>query len=341
MTGDESAAAAGLWLLTGDRPGEVAQQRALAAATGLPCREIQVTRLRAVGGRPRLDLAALQPPWPRIALSFGKTLAAALHLRDASGGRTRIVHLGRARGTPANRLDLIIPMPQDQLADAANLLRIRMPFNFPQAPGEATHAAEARLRAAALPRPWTALIIGGATRQLRFRPAEITALVRDACARARARGGSVLISTSPRTPAPTIAALRAAHDAPGEFYTFQRDDPHNPLAAYLRLADELIVTGDSVSMIAECWRSGRPVWVAPLRDSLRHRLGRGLRAIVPRRLVADGRIAAASDVNAWIAGLIRAGYVGRFGQSGPTRPYAPDDDDDLARAAARIRALLG
>ncbi|NGY05988.1 ELM1/GtrOC1 family putative glycosyltransferase [Solimonas terrae] len=334
------AAAAGLWLLTGDRPGEVAQQRRLAAATGLPCREIQVTQLRTVGGRPRFDLDALQPPWPRIALSFGKTLAAALHLRHASGGRTRIVHLGRARGVAADALDLIIPMPQDQLANAANVLRIRMPFNYPDAPADSAGHDQARLLALQLPRPWTALIIGGATRQLRFSRTAIAALVRDTCARARQRGGSVLISTSPRTPASAIAALRAAQDAPGEFYAFRRNDPHNPLASYLQLADELIVTGDSVSMIAECWRSGRPVWVAPLRDSLWHRLGDVLRAVAPARLMANGQVAVGSDVNAWIAALASAGHVGHFGRSDPTRPYSARDDDDLSRAVARIRALL-
>ena len=105
------APAATLWLLTGDRPGEIAQQRALAAASGLPFREIRVARLQAVGGQAQFDLAELQPPWPRIALSFGKTLPAALHLREASGGYTRVIHLGRARGVPARGAARVCPEP--------------------------------------------------------------------------------------------------------------------------------------------------------------------------------------------------------------------------------------
>lgn len=336
------ASEAALWLLTGDRPGEVAQQRALAAAAGLPYREVQVTRLQTVGGRPRFDLAALQAPWPKLALSFGKTLGAALQLREASGGQTRLVHLGRARGVRASTLDLIIPMPQDQLAAAANVLHIRMPFNFPTPEKRDGAQQSERLRAADLPRPWTAVIIGGATRQLRFVPAEIAALVADCCIHARQRGGSVLVSTSPRTPAAAITGLKeAAHGTPGEFYTFKPRDPDNPLAAYLQLADELVVTGDSASMIAECWRSGRPVWVAPLRDSRRHRLGKVLRAALPRRWVANGHVAAGTDINAWLERLTRDGLIGRLGESDPCVPYRAEIDDDLSRAATRIHALLG
>lgn len=329
-----------MWLLTGDRPGELAQQRVLGAALGLPTREVQVAQLPLAGGPARFDLGALRPPWPRLAVSFGKTLPAALHLRAASGGATRLVHLGRARGVRASRPDLIIPMPQDVLDDAPTVLRIRMPFNFPPDSAAIT-PAETRLLASTLPRPWTALIVGGATRQLRFERGAVARIAREVCARANARGGSVLVSTSPRTPTAAIPALRAAIDAPGELYAYTRDDPHNPLAAYLRLADELVVTGDSASMVAECWRSGRPLWVAPARDSLLHHLGNGMRAILPRKCVEAGQVAAAVDINAWLRRLAGEGHVGLFGESDPTRRYAPTDDDDLRRAVERIRALLG
>lgn len=340
MSFEGSTPAATLWLLTGDRPGEVAQQRVLAAACGLPWCELQVTRLRTAGGRPRFDVQALQAPWPRIAISFGKTLPAALLLRERSRGHTRLVHLGRARGVRTSKLDLLVPMPADRVAAAANVLRIRMPFNFPAPLTAEGDAQVTRLLAAGLPRPWTALIIGGATRQLRFVPAQVTALVRAVSARVRSRGGSLLLSSSPRTPPATVAELNAAREAPGEFYAYTRGDPQNPLAAYLQLADELIVTGDSASLIAECWRSGRPLWVAPLRNAWRQQLGKGLRALLPRRAVTEGWIAAGTDLNAWLATLVRDGLIGRFGEAEPWRGYVAAEDDDLARTVARIRALL-
>ena len=46
----------------------------------------------------------------------------------------------------------------------------------------------------------------------------------------------MLVSTSPRTPAPVVAMLRQVVQAPGEFYEFRRDDSRNPLSDFLRRA---------------------------------------------------------------------------------------------------------
>ena len=335
-----TAATADVWLLTGSRPGEVAQQRALGAALGLACKEIQVARLRPHGGGAELDTSALQAPWPRIAISFGLSLPAALRLRELSAGSTRIVHLGRPRDTDARKLDLIIPMPHDVLFEGPNVLDIRMPFNFAPDAAQTQTAAEARLLASSLPRPWTALIIGGATRQTVFDTGKTARLVAAVCARARSRGGTALISTSPRTPAAALPALRAAAGGNSEFYEFKANDPSNPLAAYLRLADEFVVTGDSLSMVAECWRSGRPLLVAPAQRSLRYRLRAGLRDLLPRSLVARGLVRGSTNIDRWLARLAREGSIGLFGRSEPTRLYRPEDDIDLQRAVLRVRALL-
>jgi mitochondrial fission protein ELM1 len=334
------SATAPVWLLTGDRHGEVAQQRAVGRALGVPVREIQVARLAAAGGKAQLDLSALQPPFPEVAISFGKTLRAALHVRETSGGHTRIVHMGRPRGVDARTLDLIIPMPHDVMFAADNVLDIRMPFNFPDATSASVSEAETRLRASNMPRPWTVLIIGGVTSQTRFDMQQMADVIRSVCARAHARGGSMLVSTSPRTPADSIPQLRAAMDGTGEFYAFAKGDPQNPLAAYLQLADEIVVTGDSASMIAECWRSGRPLLVAPVHYTLSYRLRSGLRNALPRRWVQSGHVRGSSNINRWLKRLAGAGLIGLLGRSEPSRPYDARDDDDLQRAAARIRALI-
>lgn len=329
-----------VWLLTGDRPGEVAQQRMVGSALGLTVREVQVARLAPTGKGATFDFSALQPPWPRLAISFGKTLAAGLHVRERSGGHTRLVHLGLPRKLPVDGLDLILPMPPDCYVEAPNVLRTRMPFN-PAPPASRTDSAvAARLRASRLPRPWTALVIGGHTTRARLEPRDAADLARSANARALARGGSLLVSTSPRTPAEAIPGIREAMTAPGELYVFVQGDARNPFAAYLHLADELIVTGDSASMIAECWRSGRPLWVALLRSTPRRRAMRALRAAVPRALIASGHVSADVDIDRWVQELARTGHIGLFGVSDPSRPYRPDEDDDLPRVVARIHALL-
>lgn len=331
-----------VWLLTGNRAGEVAQQRMLGAALGLPLREVQVARMAPTGKEVTFDFSAMQPPWPHLAISFGKTLTAALHLRALGAADTRLVHLGLPRRLSVEALDLIVPMPTDRYVDAPNVLRIRMPFNPAPPAAPADSPAAARLRASRLPRPWTALIVGGHTTRARLDARDVARVVQAANARALTRGGSLLVSTSPRTPAAAIPHVRSGLTAPGELYVFAAGDPtDNPFAAYLQLADELIVTGDSASMIAECWRSARPLWVAPLRATLRRRLVRALRAAVPHALIASGRVSADVDIDRWLRDLARAGDIGLLGVSDPTRPYRAEEDDDLRRAVARIRALLG
>lgn len=329
-----------VWLLTGNRPGEVTQQRALALALAMPIREIQVARMAPTGRDVTYDFANLRPPWPRLAISFGKTLAAALRVRELAGESVRLVQLGLPRKLPVGDLDLIMPMPTDCYVDAPNVLRIRMPLN--PAPMLDIHsAAAARLQACDLPRPWLALMVGGPTSRLSLEPRDIVRITSAIGARAVARGGSLLVSTSPRTPAAAISSLHSALPAHAELHVFDPSGAQaNPYAALLNLSDELYVTGDSASMIAECWRTGKPLWVAPLGMPPVQRLMRTIRRIVPRPLIASGRIAGDVNIGDWIDRLARAGHIGLLGLSDPSIPYVPIKDDDLSRAVTRIQAMF-
>lgn len=328
-----------VWLLLGNRPGEIAQQRAIAVALGLPFREVQVATLPVAGSGADFDFSALQPPWPQLVISFGKTLRAALELRARAQGRLRIVQIGRPRGVHWEALDLFIPMPQDVVPQTRNILRVQMPFNPP--PRAAAPELLATLKQAPLPRPWTLLALGGVNRQYRFDAAVATRLLQATIERVRRHGGSLLLTTSPRTP-PQIAAMLIERPlpVPSQSYVFRRNDPHNPLAAYMQLADEIIVSGDSPSMVAECWRSGKPVLVQPLQRTLRYWWKRQRLRCLPDALMRSGRFAAVLDINAWLQRQAARGRIGLLGISEPQRPYDAADDDDLLRVVARIRALL-
>ena len=330
-----------VWLLLGSRAGEIAQQRTLARALGRPWREITVARMAPSGKQASHDFSALAPPWPRLAISFGKTLEAVRHMQAQGAGATRFVHLGLPRRMPIGALDLIVPMPTDRYVQAPNVLQVRMPFNPAPPPLAADAPAALRLRSSDWPRPWTALIVGGSTTRGDITPEQASRLAAEASAHVLARGGSLLASTSPRTPAAVVEALRRSLAAPGELHLYDAAAPGaNPYPAYLQMADELIVTGDSASMIAECWRSGRPVWVSPLSASLRQRWMRRLRALVPGRLIRSGRVSADIDIGRWVRCLARDGVVGIWGRGTPGRGYRAAEDDDLQRTVARIESLL-
>src|SRR5690606_16404986 len=98
-----------VWLLLGDRLGDNAQLRKLGAMLALPTESkcLRYNRLyhlpNVVKGATLLSVRrearrALKPPWPDIVISCGrKSVAAARWIKKRSGGRTKLVAIGRPR----------------------------------------------------------------------------------------------------------------------------------------------------------------------------------------------------------------------------------------------------
>jgi mitochondrial fission protein ELM1 len=273
-----------VWVLDAYRAGERTQLRALATALGWPW-EIKTLRYRRFGQASALflrddlrgiDPAAsdpLTPPWPDLLLSIGmRNEPVARWIRAQSGGRTRLVFLGRQWADPRH-FDLVITTPQYPVPDRPNVLRNALPLHgVTQARLDAAAALWAP-RLAHLPRPWLTLNIGGTSGPYAFGPNAARRLARDALALARARGASLLISSSARTPSCALDALAARTEVPMQLYRWRRDDPDNPYLGFLALADEVIVTADSISMLAEAHATGRPLHMFDTgagRASMRH-----------------------------------------------------------------------
>ena len=114
------------------------------------------------------------------------------------------------------------------------------------------------------------------------------------------------------------------------------DQAANPYLALLGLADRFIVTGDSLSMLVEVARLGRPLAIYPLPTAggLAARAGRWL----ADRLHRLGLPIGAREVAVLHRLLIRQGFAVWFGQ--PFRPAGPRAPDELARIVERIAALV-
>jgi mitochondrial fission protein ELM1 len=168
------------------------------------------------------------------------------------------VHLGRPR-TPLGAFDLVVTTPQYGLPGRANVLHNVLPLSA--AAPQCSERAEIRWlpRLEPLPRPRIGLLVGGNSSSSALDVAAAQTLRERAEAFARRRGGSLLVATSPRTPAAAAEILLADSSVPGLRYRWRPRDPENPYALFLREADELIVTGDSASMLADACRTGRPV----------------------------------------------------------------------------------
>jgi hypothetical protein len=162
---------------------------------------------------------------------------------------------------PLHWFDLVITTPQYRLPERPNVLHNLAPLN---------HVPEQRLtegaekwapKLAHLPRPRTALLVGGNSSSYELDAANAARLGREASAYVRSQAGSLLVTTSPRTPAAAVDALWSAIDCPAYKYRWQANDADNPYFGFLGVADGFIVTVDSASLLVEACATGKPVAV--------------------------------------------------------------------------------
>jgi len=273
-----------VWVLADDRAGNVSQALGVAEALSLPfaVKTIRYNRwaklpnlLRGAGltGIVAESRAALEPPWPQLVIAAGRrTAPVARWIKRQCGAR--LAQIMDPGGPGRDDFDLIAVPAHDRPRPAANVLEI---IGAPHRVGPARLAEAARQWApafAALPRPWIAVIVGGATRQRPF-PVEMAEdLGRRVAELASAAGGSVLLTTSRRTGEAQSQALARLLPEPRWLHLYGQPGD-NPYFGFLALADAVIVTGDSVSMCCEACAAPAPVfiwsppgWVAPKHERL-------------------------------------------------------------------------
>ena len=338
-----------VWGLLGRNAGDNAQVRQLVETLGyrFALKELVFNRLSRVSNmvlhasRLSLDRAArsaLAPPWPDLIVSAGRrSVPAARWVRARSGGHTRLVQLGRPRA-PLHLFDLIVTTPQYGLPRRSNIVHYLLPF---QRPAEIPDRAVTTWRQifSPLPRPWIALLVGGPARPFAFGPAEATELAARASRAAARHGGTLLVSTSPRTGPAATDALAAGLEG-----SFILNDWRDPKADFyqstLRIADRFVVTGDSVSMMAEAVGSGRPVEIydLPLLSGPVARLA---------RLAAAPGLAGAAHLGLGLplrnAGRVRDALIARGAAAAFGEPDAADPavvEREQRATVGRIRSLL-
>ena len=199
--------------------------RALAEALSWPCEEKRLVYnwcnripnlfLGSSGlSLDRTGSSPLQPPWPDLVIAASRRSAPiARWIRKKSGDRTRLVHLLHTQ-SPPDAFDLIITTPQYRLPERDNILHNVGPLN--RIPDEELRIAgehwQARL--GGFPKPRIALLVGGSSSSYELDAETAGRLGTEANRHAEAVGGSLLISTSPRTPAQAADALLERYRRP-------------------------------------------------------------------------------------------------------------------------------
>ena len=278
-----------IWLVIGDKPGDNAQVEIIAEALGLPFEIRRVLpKEQYILGKPpfkaslyHLDLHRsdkLEPPWPDLILTIGRRPAmAALWIQQQTGGHCQIVLLGRPKRWQ-QRFNLIIVPSQYLLPANRRVLQLDLPLMRSNQAAIAQAVDTWRARLSNLPRPLTALMVGGQTKPFRFDAGTARELLE--AAQQAAGEGFLYITTSRRTPPSVVKTLQQALPANARLYCWSTDNRDNPYLALLGLADRFIVTGDSMSMMIEVARQGKPLAIFALPYQ------RGLGPWLQQRLVA-------------------------------------------------------
>jgi mitochondrial fission protein ELM1 len=314
---------------------------ALAEALRLPfdVKALEYNSLRHLG--PRLLGASLrsltassrrtirrEPP-PDLTISAGhRSVAVVRALRRRSAGRMRSIHVGFPRVSPGH-FDLVIATPQYAIGDHPNLLST--PYALTRAATAAPDPADAALLAA-LPAPRGLLIVGGPSLYWKIDPGRLWHALGATVDEARRHGGSVVVTTSPRTPdrlKRDLARALDACDVPAMLV-----EPRKPpsLPSLLDAAASIRVTADSVAMVSDAIWAGKPVALVPVRESV---LGRLAMAVMNR--LRPGKPIYPQDLRWFWRALDKIGVTEHLAQ-----PRVSTGDElraILARAAPIIEEL--
>lgn len=265
-----------LWALMDDRNGSVGQARGILQALGTEYhiieKKIVYNRFAALPncllgasllGVNRLRSDSLEADYPDYILSISRrTTPIARYLKKQSRGKSKIIQLMFPGRAGLSELDLVVVPEHDRpRAETPNFLHITgCPHRV-----TATAMAEARQKwepvFASLPKPWTTVIIGGAIKKKPFSVSNARLLAEQIRALKKQIGGSLLITTSRRTgKVPETIIREALQDIPSYTYWWG-ETKENPIMGFWACAEQIIVTGDTVSMCCESCGSGRPVLI--------------------------------------------------------------------------------
>jgi uncharacterized protein len=205
-----------------------------------------------------LSAVGMAPPFPELAIGVGGVAAAVGAALRRRGVRAVQVQHPRMR---LDRFDLVVAARHDEIA-GPNVLVTRTALHrvTPERLGAAAAAWAPRL--AHLRRPLVAVLVGGTNGRFTLDGTVAARLGAELADMMHRDAVGVALTPSRRTGPEAVAALRKAL-APIGGYVWDGAG-ENPYFGLLGLADAIVVTVDSVSMISEAVATAAPVMLAPL-----------------------------------------------------------------------------
>jgi mitochondrial fission protein ELM1 len=202
----------------------------------------------------------LTPPWPDLLITCGRrSVALAIAIKKASRGKTFTVHIQDPR-VPPEYFDMVVPPGHDQVEgknvySTVGALHKITPEKLKSAAGLFSE------RFAGQPRPLVSVLIGGNSKSYKLTP-EIAVKIASELKNLADQGYGMVVTFSRRTGAENEALIRKGLEGMPVFIWDGKGE--NPYLGMLALADYILVTSDSASMITEASATGKPIMIIDL-----------------------------------------------------------------------------
>ena len=255
-------------------------------------------------------------PYPDYVLSISRRTAPVARYIKKCSPQTKIIQLMHPGNAGLDEFSLIVVPEHDK--NKKSTIHTKYIVGCPHRITSAYLAAAKKKWQpvfADLPHPITAVIIGGSIKGKPFSIANANALARAVKVFKRKTGGSLLITTSRRTGKEAEnTIIQELHGIPQYTYLWG-DTGENPYAGFLACADNIVVTGDSVSMCCEATGTGKPIYLFTGKDWLTPKHLRFAQSLCEKRCAVmiddihadqfqpETQINASAQIAQWIAEL--------------------------------------
>ena len=206
----------------------------------------------------------IRGPYPDYIISCGRRMAGlSIGLRRISKGKSKTIHI-QDPGISPDYFDVLVVPSHDRIAalqqSFSNLVISTGSLSWLAKKQIMAGKSDMNERFGPLDSPQIVVMLGGNNKRYRVSTSIIEKLAHDIFDYARLKNARLIIVLSRRTPKKARIIFQKLDE--DKKHIIWDDERGNPYPDILSIADEIVVTSDSVNMVTEACLLGRPVFVA-------------------------------------------------------------------------------